>query len=355
MPAVRVSITTSEYLAATFSWYEIFASQTNFALGSVVANAEFSELAFATAFIHPNLIDGETWFYWVRAAYDNGESYSSLRALGSVVVADTGGGSSSSSDGCNCSAVDVAYDNADSGLATTTVQDAIDELAAEILAIGGPSSSDGATGGLDPGTPPVRVQFASSTGSKSATFAIAPTPGSLLLALCKANNLSNGAGWSIIDSNGGGTNYNLILTKIAGGAESTTQTPLFSDDNADVVCIWEISLQNATTPVVFANATVLGSANLSFTCGPGGPATDGTPTSLPGMADMMNFGAIFTDGTTPQDVSGAINMTAEVVNNTATYTHFVAGRSDGATPVAQLLTVLATAIATRACFAVVRH
>lgn len=119
MPAVRVSITTSEYLAATFSWYEIFASQTNFALGSVVANAEFSELAFATAFIHPNLIDGETWFYWVRAAYDNGESYSSLRALGSVTVSGSAssGGSGSSSPEPRIEAIAVTDPN---GAALTT-------------------------------------------------------------------------------------------------------------------------------------------------------------------------------------------------------------------------------------------
>lgn len=145
MPAVRVTITTTEFLAATFSWYEIFASQTNLALGAVVATAEYSDLGFAKSFIHPNLNAGETWYYWVRAAYDRGDAYSSLRALGSVDVDDpsaSGGGGSVSDEHIRDVVVAMLQPGAN---VTLTEDDPGDTLEIDVSI---PSDSGGGSGGM---------------------------------------------------------------------------------------------------------------------------------------------------------------------------------------------------------------
>lgn len=204
------------------------------------------------------------------------------------------------------------------------------------------------SGGGSAGTPPTIVQYGSSLTSKSVVLGIAPTNGNLLVAVVKAGSNSWGAGWTQQDLNAAGTNYSNILTKVAGGAESTTQTPLGADANEDAICMWEIAGASAT-PIVFANSTVLSATNLFFTCGPGGPAADGTPDSLPGLTNVLTLAAIFTDGTSPQTLTAAMNMTQQELSNSGTYTHFVSGHSDGDTPVAQLLSrCTSTTVATRA-------
>lgn len=91
MTAVQVKITTTEYSDPAFGWYELYADETNLSLGSVVSTAAFNEISFSNSFIHGNLSAGETWYYWVRAAYldriSGAVSYGALVALGSITLA----------------------------------------------------------------------------------------------------------------------------------------------------------------------------------------------------------------------------------------------------------------------------
>lgn len=95
MSAVQVRITTAEYQASTFGWYEIYANRGALALGAVVADAEFNAAFFGTIFIHANLIAGDTWTYWVRAVDEN-DNPGALRLLGSILVTSS---ASTDSDG----------------------------------------------------------------------------------------------------------------------------------------------------------------------------------------------------------------------------------------------------------------
>jgi len=136
LSAVQVRISTFEYEAANFSWYEIYSSQTPLDPADVIADAEFRAVFFGDIFLHAGVNAGEEWFYWVRAQYDLGATDGTLAALGSIII--TGSAATSGDGGGCCPAIDVAYDNTASGLTAVNVQDAIDELEAlvEVLSEG---------------------------------------------------------------------------------------------------------------------------------------------------------------------------------------------------------------------------
>lgn len=112
-------------------------------------------------------------------------------------------------------------------------------------------------GGYTPGTVPTVVQVAYSVnGGNSATFSVAPTSGNLLVAMC-SNPASGtaGSGWTNQAQNTGGTDFYLILTKVAGAGESTTQSPMSGVSTAGGIVIWEINGQNGTTPFLIGQVS----------------------------------------------------------------------------------------------------
>lgn len=189
---------------------------------------------------------------------------------------------------------------------------------------------DAASGGVA-GTPPAIVQFAHSNTSNSVVFGIAPTNGNLLVAICVDTGSGAGAGWAAEDTDAGGANFGLIATKVAGAGESTTQTPMAAgSNNVMVICAWEITGQAGSSPVLFANSSTLGAAHTAY-----------TQPAVASLANVLNLGAIQTEGT-PQTLTGCYGMSQDVLNNAATFSHYVAGHSDaGSASVAQLLTRMA--------------
>jgi hypothetical protein len=90
MTAVQITITSADYLDPDFGWYEFFGSVTNLTLENVVADAEYSDIAFSTHFLRAGLVPGATWYHWVRAAFADGTEKSGILALGPVVIVGLG-------------------------------------------------------------------------------------------------------------------------------------------------------------------------------------------------------------------------------------------------------------------------
>lgn len=209
-----------------------------------------------------------------------------------------------------------AYSSGDAGklLAVNATEDGLEFI-------------DPPTGGIA-GTPPSIVQFAHSNTSNSVAFGVAPTNGNLLVAICVDTGSGAGTGWTAEDTDAGGAAFGLIATKVAGVGESTTQTPMAAgSNNVMVICAWEITGQAVSSPVLFANSSTLGAAHTAY-----------TQPAVSSLADVLNLGAIQTEGT-PQTLTGCYGMSQDVLNNAAAFSHYIAGHSDaGSAAVAQLLT-----------------
>ena len=114
----------------------------------------------------------------------------------------------------------------------------------------------GGGGGYPKGDPPSVVQFAyAQSVSNAATFATPPTAGSLLIAHC-FNPLTQtaAAGWTRQTSNSTGTDYGVILTRVAGASEPAAQTVLNGAGTTGAVMMWELS-STTGTPIYLSGAT----------------------------------------------------------------------------------------------------
>jgi len=102
--------------------------------------------------------------------------------------------------------------------------------------------------GASVGTPPTIVQSkASVASSKSITLDGAPVNGNLLVAMCfNPTTATAGSGWTAQASVSTGTDYGTVFTKVAGGAESATQTPLNTDPTPGSMIMWELNGQAAS-------------------------------------------------------------------------------------------------------------
>jgi hypothetical protein len=89
--AISVRINAEAHKNPRFAYYEVYASQTNHALGDVVDEAEFNDFAKASRFFIPDVVAGETWYVWGRPTYDDGETAGTLVALGNLTVTGDGG------------------------------------------------------------------------------------------------------------------------------------------------------------------------------------------------------------------------------------------------------------------------
>lgn len=127
--------------------------------------------------------------------------------------------------------------------------------ATDTLALSVYSVSGGwvAGGGYSAGTPPSVVQFKSKQGNACNSLVMTGTPanGNLLVAICfNPTSDTAQAGWTRQVDISTGTDFGVILTKICGGAESTTQSPLTGAPTVGATCIWE--LHHASGTPVFA-------------------------------------------------------------------------------------------------------
>lgn len=180
---------------------------------------------------------------------------------------------------------------------------------------GGYSVPSGTGTSYNAGTPPVFVQVAFSVGGgNSATFGVAPTNGNLLVAHCyNPASQTPAAGWTYQTSNTSGTDFGVILTKVAGAGESTTQTPLSGVGATGGMVIWEVSGQAAA---FFVNGQLQN--NLV------GPWN--VPVLLPNLKDciaLVSIGVV-----SPQTIVSVRNLgTQDVLDNTGTR-KLAAGHSD---------------------------
>lgn len=108
-------------------------------------------------------------------------------------------------------------------------------------------------GGYNAGTPPTVIQSAvdASNTTGSITLGSAPANGNLLVAMSSGSNYNGAAsGWTVVGSNGGGSDNLYIYTKTAGASESTTQTPC--SNVAGGLILWELHGQSSTAPILSA-------------------------------------------------------------------------------------------------------
>lgn len=313
MSAVQIRITSTEFTETNFGWFEVYADRTLLLLADVVDDAEFNLISFSNLFLHANVAVGDTWNYWVRAAYLDRSSgaitYGTLKSLGDITITGTLGdvppGGLAGQVLKKNSSADFDYDWAD------------DELGSGI-------SDGGGGGGFDPGTPPVIVQSkAASAASASITLDSAPTDGNLLIAFTtNPTTASAGSGWTIIFQQSNGTDWTTWLKKTAGAGESATQTPIGSAPSNAGIIMWELSGAAATPEVLWAITTPL-------------TATMNQSAQYPGMTDKLALGGVMA-------VSGSVtitntyNMTQDQLVNTGNRRLF-GGHSDGATPIAQII------------------
>lgn len=130
-------------------------------------------------------------------------------------------------------------------------------------------------GGYSAGTTPTVVQSGNNvTGNASITLGAAPTNGNLLVAMSfNTPPPSPGTGWTQLAQNTTGTDYGTIFYKVAGAAESATQSPLSANETPGCMVIWEVNGQNATW---FAGDILEAEQNGSYAFSPsGGPLDSG--------------------------------------------------------------------------------
>lgn len=198
------------------------------------------------------------------------------------------------------------------------------------------------SGGYNPGTPPTVVQTAFSVGGgNSAVFGVAPTSGNYMLAMCfNPTSSTVGAGWTKEAENSSGTDFGVILSKVAGGAESTTQTPLSGVGGTGGIVIWELNGQNATSPLVFAASQPEQGGSYTL------------PVAVTNAEDCIGLSAVGV--VTVSILAGYSVGTQDVLDNSGSR-KLLAGHTDlGQTPLAGLFAALASSNNSKAATALVR-
>jgi hypothetical protein len=192
-------------------------------------------------------------------------------------------------------------------------------------------------GGYASGTIPTVKQVAFSPNhSAGATFGIAPTNGNLLVAMTFNPTVNTaGAGWTKYFENSSGTDFGCIMTKVAGGAESTTQSPLNAAPAAGGMVIWEI-------------ASTLGTPTVGP---PGGQAEQSgsvsVPVTLPNASGYLGLSAIAVV-TTPTITSVANGGTQDVLDNTGERKLFAGHTNLGLTPTVGVIALFSTVASSKA-------
>lgn len=173
-----------------------------------------------------------------------------------------------------------------------------------------------AAGGTDPGTPPTVVQSKMAVAnSASITLDSAPVSGNLLVAMCFNPSVGTvGSGWTSQAANSTGTDFGLVATKVAGGGESATQSPLSGAGNG-LIMMWELNGQ-AVSNFVVAAATQAQQSGLQSTA-----------PQLPNLTNCLTLGCVSLVSTS-NSVNALYNMTQDKVITSGTTRQGAAGHAD---------------------------
>lgn len=180
-------------------------------------------------------------------------------------------------------------------------------------------SGGGGGGGYPAGTVPTVVQFASNVGGgNSVTFGATPTSGNLLVAMCfNPASGTNGSGWTTQVSNSSGTDFGVILTKVCGGSESTTQSPLTGVSTTGCMAVWEIHGQAGSNPFVLGQCQSESFASTSIAV------------VIPNSLNCIGLAACGVVNTGSDTITNAINVgTQSIRSNTAATRLLEAGYTD---------------------------
>lgn len=183
-----------------------------------------------------------------------------------------------------------------------------------------------AAGGGGAGTPPMIVQSgAENAGAQGITLGGAPANGNLLVAMFfNASTDAVGSGWTKIAENSSGTDYGVIATKTAGGAESATQNPIGSAPGTGCIAMWE--LHGAAS--VVTTTTQAEQSGLSGATG-----------ALPMPANMIFLAACGLVSAS-NSITAAYNVETDHLLNTGSGRQIVAGHADaGSAAFAQLFAI----------------
>lgn len=210
-----------------------------------------------------------------------------------------------------------------------------------ITVAGGVISST--AGGYAPGVLPTLVQSGGvNTGGNSVTLGSAPVQNNLLLAMgFNPSSPSPGSGWTVVAEFDTGSDYGVILTKVAGASESSTQSPLTGVSSTGALVIWEIHSSVHTTP-----SFLLGQTQAEQTSQDGN-----TPILFPNIANGMGFSAC---AALSNPIVNVVNVGVQDVFLNSGTRPFVAGHTDLAhTPMAGVITTYGTFTQTKSATALV--
>lgn len=202
-------------------------------------------------------------------------------------------------------------------------------------------SGGGGGGGYTPGTVPTVVQIANSVaGGNSAVFTGTPASGNLLVAMCfNPTSDTAGSGWTKQFENSSGSDYGIILTKVCGGSESKTQSPLSGVSTDGVIMIWELHGQNVSTPFVFA-ASQAEQAGALFSA----------PVLVPNATNCIGLSALAASNSGSQTIVKALNIgTQDLLSNTGASRVAAAGHTDlSQTPFAGIAALFSASLNSKA-------
>lgn len=195
---------------------------------------------------------------------------------------------------------------------------ATDQPAGSQLSVYAASAWTTASGGYSSGAPPTVVQFAFNVnGTKSVTFSLAPTNGNLLVAMSfNPSTSTGGAGWTKVVEVTTGTDFGDVWSKVAGGAESTTQSPLNADPGGGVgtIVCWELH-HGTGTPVIAAAATQAEQTGVTNTMVP-----------FPNVSDCIGLSAVSV--VTATTIGTVRNVGTQDVKDNTSARRVVAGHTD---------------------------
>lgn len=170
------------------------------------------------------------------------------------------------------------------------------------------------TAGGGAGTPPTIIQHgAENAGAASITLGGAPANGNLLVAMF-FNSATDavGSGWTKIAENSSGTDYGVIATKTAGGAESATQSPVGSAPGTGCIAMWEL---HGVASVIVTSVQAEQSG------------LSGSSGALPLPANMLFLGATSLVSAS-NSITGAYNVATDNLLNTGSGRQIVSGHAD---------------------------
>lgn len=172
-----------------------------------------------------------------------------------------------------------------------------------------------------PGTPPTVIQSKLAVAtSASITLNSGPINGNLLVAMFFNPTVGTvGAGWTLQTSNGTGTDFGVIATKVAGVAESATQSPL-SGSATGVIAMWELNGQAGANFVVASATQAMQSSLVSAS------------PQFPNLLNCLCLGAVDLVSTS-NSINALFNMTQDQIINSGTTRQAVMGHSDASVPI----------------------